>query len=70
MSYKSRDDEIDEKMYYEFTKSGFDGEQANGKELDEDLLYEPIDIFMMSLKDKESNFKIPKLEGSNQLNTI
>jgi hypothetical protein len=38
MSYKSRDEDIDNYLFDEFDKNGFDGEQANGLELDEEFL--------------------------------
>ena len=48
MSYKSRNEDIDSKLYAVFQEAGFDGEQANGRELDDELLCEPIDVFILN----------------------
>eukprot|EP00347_Sterkiella_histriomuscorum_P018922 403343653 len=63
MSYKSRHEEIDEQLYDKFSQAGFDGEQANGKELSDDLLCEPIDVFILSMIDKEKSLEILKLDS-------
>ena len=51
MSYKSRDEIIDTNLFRVFDEIGFDGEQADGKELDEEYINEPIDIFHMWIKE-------------------
>jgi hypothetical protein len=59
MSYKSRDEYIDDNLFTEFDNNSIDGEQANGRELDEEFLQEPIDIFILYLKDKATTITIP-----------
>lgn len=42
--------------------AGFEGEQANGLELEESLLGEPIDVFILYLKDsKKRALEFPAL---------
>ena len=61
MSYKSRNEDIDEKLYETFEREGFEGEQANGHELDDELLCEPIDVFIMYLKDREKMIEFERI---------
>ena len=53
MSYKSRHNEIDEGLCSTFEKYGIEGEQASAEEMDEALLCEPIDVFILYLKERE-----------------
>jgi hypothetical protein len=55
LSYKSRHEELDSNLFEAFDKNGFDGEQASAEELHEDLLSEPIDIFILYPKDKQQS---------------
>lgn len=54
LCYKSRNEEIDEALYSTFENLGFEGEQANGFELDEKYLAEPIDIFILNIKEAKN----------------
>ena len=53
MSYKSRHEELDENLCSTFEKYGIEGEQASAEEMDEALLCEPIDVFILYLKERE-----------------
>jgi hypothetical protein len=52
MSYKSRHEELDDNLYNSFDFYGMEGEQASAEELDEELLCEPIDVFILYLKER------------------
>ena len=53
MSYKSRHEEIDENLCSTFERYGIEGEQASAEEMDESLLCEPIDVFILYLKERK-----------------
>ena len=53
MSYKSRHEDLDENLCSTFEKYGIEGEQASAEEMEEALLCEPIDVFILYLKERE-----------------
>ena len=53
MSYKSRHEDLDENLCSTFDKHGIEGEQASFEEMDEALLCEPIDVFILYLKERK-----------------
>ena len=63
MSYKSRHEDLDENLCSTFEKYGIEGEQAASEEMDEALLCEPIDVFILYLKERKGltiEFNRPK----------
>ena len=64
LSYKSRHEEIDNKLFEIFDKLGFEGEQASAQELYEPYLCEPIDIFILQRKDLQASIIFPKIDES------
>ena len=60
MAYKSRNEEIDESLCSTFESRGFEGEQANALELEESLLCEPIDVFILTYSLSKAKFELPK----------
>ncbi|CDW84458.1 UNKNOWN [Stylonychia lemnae] len=59
MSYKSRNEQIDDKLFEAFDKNNFEGEQANAKELEEEMLSLPIDVFIFKLKESKVSIILP-----------